>query len=163
MTYAAVNDDFSTFERDNVNRFLGVSFLASISEVSDRVLRKPDWPKVEALLIEADNTAAQARSALAAGEYELGVPWVRDSHRPIREAADILCVPVEPESNTADIRTPPDPPTALLTDGLDVSGILSSAAHHSSIDRLVEHAEQSIPFENAPIPILNAVPAYLDG
>ena len=69
----------------------------------------------------------------------------KNAYQLLLQAADLLSIPIEPYSDEADLRTPPDVPDSFLTDGPDANGLITFVPHSKAIEGIVEQAEAEIP------------------
>lgn len=104
MSYIDVNWDFSQFDRDNMSRFMTVTYINQANTILKKIYKSPRASQAAALLQSADNNAAAALTSYNAMEYETAATEAQAAFNDVLAAADQINVHVEPQSWQADYK-----------------------------------------------------------
>ena len=104
MSYIDLNWDFSQFDRDNMSRFMTITYLDQANVVLEDIYHSPRASKVGAELAAADGYAADALAAYQAMDYAGAVMQAQMAYQQVLAAAEAINVQVEPQSWQADYK-----------------------------------------------------------
>lgn len=104
MSYIDLNWDFSQFDRDNMSRYMTVSYINQANTILADIYKSPRAGRASALLQSADNHAAAALASYDAMSYEAAATEAQAAFKDVLAAADQINVPVEPQSWQADYK-----------------------------------------------------------
>ncbi len=108
MTYARVNNDYSRFELDNLQRWLTWQYLDLSNFIVSQLASSPQADSVATALTDADAKAGAALAAYQQYEYAAAVEQARASYDTLAAAADAIHVKLTPEAYQAIRRNPAD-------------------------------------------------------
>ncbi len=104
MSYLDLNNDFSQFDRDNMNRYLTATYINQANAILPRILAKPQAGQVAGLLSAADAQAASALTAYASMNYLTASAFAKSAYQKVLTAAAQINVHIEPQAPQADRR-----------------------------------------------------------
>jgi hypothetical protein len=90
MGYHALNDDFSVFETDNLQRYRTWDYLRQSNEVLDAIAKKNNNGLVMAAIVNADSVAAAAIAGFETSNYASAVEQARAAYDQLVAAADAI-------------------------------------------------------------------------
>ena len=99
MSYIDLNWDFSQFDRDNAARHQAAGFIINANVVAGRILRSRDSRKAAHDLEAADAAVGQAKSAMAAHDYNAAWRAARSAYESVLRGADRADVRVTASHN----------------------------------------------------------------
>jgi hypothetical protein len=108
MTYAKVNNDYSRFELDNLQRWLTWQYLDLSNFIVSQLASSPRAAAVATAVTDADAKAGAALAAYQQYEYATAVEQARASYDILVAAADTIHVKLAPEAYQAIRRNPAD-------------------------------------------------------
>ena len=99
MSYQSfgTNNEFSQFERDNINRWLTAAFLNEANKILGKVSKSSRSGSVRGQLKLADKLAGKAARAFAGHQYRTSVGAARRSYRQLRATAAKLGIKLNPD------------------------------------------------------------------
>jgi hypothetical protein len=113
MTYANVNNDYSRFELDGVQRWLTWQYLDLSNFVASRIGASPRAGAVSPAVSQADALAGAALGAYQAYDYASAVQQARAAYDALMAAADAINVHISPQDYHSIRRNPADTNQAL--------------------------------------------------
>ena len=157
MTYAMVNNDYSRFELDNVQRWLTWEYLDVSNFVVSQIASSPRSGSVASALTEADRRAGNALAAYQSYEYASAVEEARAAFDALVAAANTINVQLSPSAYQA-IRRDPANFNQALRDHIaqfegDNRAAMSGAIASDGIRGLESH-----PLVSSPAQLVNALP-----
>ncbi len=108
MTYAQVNNDYSRFELDHLQRWLTWQYLDLSNFIVSQIAGSPRAGSVAAMVSDADTHAGAALAAYQRYDYEIAVEQSRASYDALVVAANTIDVNLAPEAYQAVRRNPAD-------------------------------------------------------
>lgn len=73
MSYLWVNNEFSQFDRDNMNRWTAAAYVTQVNTLAERLLSAPPASGGRAALLRADELVGKTKRAFAAHDYAAAV------------------------------------------------------------------------------------------
>jgi hypothetical protein len=122
MTYAAVNNDYSRFELDNLQRWLTWEYLDVSNFIVGQIGASPRSGSVAAALTQADALAGAALAAYRTYDYASAEQSARAAYDTLFAAADAIQVHLSPAAYQAIRRDPADFNQALRDHLASVTG-----------------------------------------
>jgi hypothetical protein len=122
MTYAAVNNDYSRFELDNIQRWLTWEYLDVSNFIVGQIGASPRSGSVAATLTQADTLAGAALAAYRTYDYASAEQSARAAYDTLFAAADAIQVHLSPAAYQAIRRDPADFNQALRDHIASVTG-----------------------------------------
>jgi hypothetical protein len=92
MSYLAVSNSFSRFDRDNMYRYETAGYINRSNALAADVLASPEASKVYGLLQQADQEMRQARREFDRWDYERAAALAYSAYNKVRTAAEQLGV-----------------------------------------------------------------------
>ena len=108
MTYVNVNNDYSRFELDNLQRWLTWQYLDLSNFVVGEIARSPHASSVSGALVQADARAGAALTAYRQYDYDGAEQLARAAYDGVVAAAAAINVKLAPEAYQAVRRNPMD-------------------------------------------------------
>jgi len=156
MTYVAVNNDYSRFELDNIQRWLTWEYLDVSNFIVAQIASSPRSSSVAAALTQADALAGAALNAYKAYDHASAVQSARAAYDTLVAAAGAINVHLSPSAYQAIRRDPNDFNKALrdhIASSVGDRKDLMSGALADGIRGLEAH-----PLVQSTSPIVNALP-----
>lgn len=94
MSYIDLNWDFSQFDRDNANRFLGAGYIRNANVIAANILASPNASAATNDLNRADNEIGRAKAAIAGHDYVATFDRAKRAYDFVRAGAARADVPV---------------------------------------------------------------------
>lgn len=104
MSYIDLNWDFSQFDRDNMSRYMTVSYINQANAILADIYKSPRAGQAAALLQSADAQAAAALANYDAMNYETAAEEAQSAYHDVLAAAEQINVQVEPQAWQADYK-----------------------------------------------------------
>lgn len=117
MSYIDLNWDFSQFDRDNMNRYMTSIYLNQANTILADIYASPKAGRAGALLLSADNHAAQALAAYDSMDYASAAAHAKLAYEDVLSAAAQIGFQVEPQSWQADYKAKGE--SAKFVDSVD--------------------------------------------
>jgi hypothetical protein len=108
MTYVSVNNDYSRFELDNMQRWLTWQYLDLSNFIVAQLNQSPRVGSVTAAVLQADTQAGLALAAYQNYNYANAVVRARAAYDGLVAAADAINVKLSPQAYQAVRRNPAD-------------------------------------------------------
>jgi hypothetical protein len=108
MTYVGLNNDYSRFELDNLQRWLTWQYLDLSNFIVSRIATSPRAGSVAAAVAQADAAAGAALAAYQQYAYENAEAQAYAAYNALLAAADSINVKLSPEDYHAVRRSPAD-------------------------------------------------------
>ena len=108
MTYVVVNNDYSRFELDNMQRWLTWEELDLSNFILTQIAQSPRAPSIAGAITQADTLAGTALAAYKAYDYENAQKYARAAYDGLVAAAGSINVPLSPAAYQAIRRNPAD-------------------------------------------------------
>src|SRR5262249_5698633 len=108
MTYVNVNNDYSRFELDNMQRWLTWEELDLSNFILTQIGQSPRAPSVAGAITQADVQAGNALAAYKAYDYESAQKYARAAYDGLVAAAGAINVQLSPSAYQAIRRNPAD-------------------------------------------------------
>jgi hypothetical protein len=108
MTYVSVNNDYSRFELDNLQRWLTWQYLDLSNFIVSQIAGSPNSGSVAADVLQADARAGAALAAYQQYNYAVAEQQARAAYDGLRTAAATIQVKLAPEAYQASRRNPAD-------------------------------------------------------
>ncbi|MFN2526584.1 MAG: reprolysin-like metallopeptidase [Actinomycetota bacterium] len=138
MSYLSTNNEFSQFDRDNMNRWMTSAYLNAVNEIVSDVLPKMKDSQVTSYVQEADSAAAAAERAFADHDYETAVFTARRAYLLSRAAARAAGVTISGRWTGTKV---------LEREGASPRGIFFNAREHARYHRMfVDRIDLMKPF-----------------
>ena len=100
-----MNDDFSQFDRDSMDRYMTAAYINQGNLVLARLMASPRSGEISSDVAEADGSAHDALAAYEGMHYRDAVAHAKQAYQQLIDAAGRINVPIEPESWQADYRS----------------------------------------------------------
>lgn len=94
MTYAELNNDYSQFERDNLQRWLTYEYVDQANFIAGKIAASPKAGQVATPVAQADNLTGVALAAYQVSDYETAVEQARAAHSLLVTAAKQIKIPL---------------------------------------------------------------------
>ncbi len=104
MSYIDLNWDFSQFDRDNMNRYLTVTYINQANIILSDIAASPRADEVSGMISSADGNATAALASYDNMDYGLAAAYAKSAYDEIVAAADAINVMIEPQSWQADYK-----------------------------------------------------------
>jgi len=104
MSYLYNNDDFSQFDRDNMNRYLTATYINEANKVLAKIVASPKANDVAAQLSAADQQATTALTIYQTMDYSSALFYAKDAYQKVSSAAAQINIPFEREAWPADYK-----------------------------------------------------------
>jgi len=104
MSYTHLNNDFSQFDRDNMNRNLIAAYINQSNAILAKILASPRANDVASLLSTADQQAKAALNIYQTMDYARSTYYAKDAYSKVLAAAEQINVPVEQQASPADYK-----------------------------------------------------------
>jgi hypothetical protein len=98
------NDDFSQFDRDNMNRYLTATYINEANKILAKIIASPKANDVTTQLSAADQQATTALTIYQTMDYPSALFYAKDAYQKVLSAAAQINVPVEREAWPADYK-----------------------------------------------------------
>ena len=95
MSYLSTNNEFSQFDRDNVDRWMTAAHLNALNEIAEGVIEEKGMAYARTALSDADRLAAQAERALAGHRYLASTYFAQEAFQIGRAVAEEVGVAVK--------------------------------------------------------------------
>lgn len=105
MSYIDLNWDFSQFDRDNMNRYMTVTYINQANVILAKITKNPKANQVSSLLAAADANAGLALSKYASMDYSAAVLNAKSAYQQVLDAAKQIKIKVEPQAWQADYKS----------------------------------------------------------
>lgn len=105
MNYLFINNDFSQFDRDNMNRYLTAIYINHANAILPRLLASSRAGEISGPLIIADAQASAALNAYSAMNYSAAASNAKEAYENVLNAADQINVHIEPNGWPSDYRS----------------------------------------------------------
>ncbi len=105
MSYIDLNWDFSQFDRDNMNRYMTVTYINQANVILAKITKNPKANQVSSLLAAADANAGLALSKYASMDYSAAVLNAKSAYQQVLDAAKQIKIQVEPQAWQADYKS----------------------------------------------------------
>lgn len=87
MNYLITNNEFSQFDRDNMDRWMTSTYLTAVNEIAERVVAAKDRSTAVRLLSEADAAVRKAEEAFRGHAYRAAASLGKQAYEAARVAA----------------------------------------------------------------------------
>jgi len=104
MSYMRLSNNFSQFDRDNMNRYMTAIYINQANKILPAILSSARAKEVNAALSSADSDATAALTCYRSMEYLNAVESAKAAYDKVLAAAASINVNVEPEALPADYR-----------------------------------------------------------
>jgi hypothetical protein len=102
MSYLHLNNDFSQFDRDNMNRYLVAAYINESNSILQRINASPRAREVDAIVSSADLDATAALTHYESMNYLRAATKAKSAYEKIVNAAAEINVQIEPQPWQAD-------------------------------------------------------------
>jgi hypothetical protein len=99
-----LSNNFSQFDRDNMNRYMTAVYINQANRILPNILSNPSASKVFSDLSSADSDASQALSSYGTMNYLDAAVRAKSAYDKVLAAAARINVKIEPEALPADYR-----------------------------------------------------------
>lgn len=104
MSYLRLSNNFSQFDRDNMNRYMTAIYINQANKILPAILSSPRATEVSTALSSADSDAAAALTSYGNMEYLNAAVSAKSTYDKVLAAAASINVKVEPAALPADYR-----------------------------------------------------------
>ncbi|HEV8140493.1 MAG TPA: hypothetical protein VGP81_12030 [Pyrinomonadaceae bacterium] len=104
MGYMFLSNNFSQFDRDNMNRYMTAIYINQANKILPAILSNPNVGKIDSDLSSADSDAGAALTAYENMDYLNAATRAKSAYDKVLAAAARINVKIEPEASSADYR-----------------------------------------------------------
>jgi hypothetical protein len=104
MSYINLSNNFSQFDRDNMNRYMTAIYINQANKILPIILSSPRAKEITPQLLSADSDAGQALTSYATMNYLNAAVRAKSAYDKVLAAAASISVRIEPEALPADYR-----------------------------------------------------------
>ena len=104
MSYMFLSNNFSQFDRDNMNRYMTAIYINQANKILPTIMSSPRATEITSQLFSADSDAAAALTSYANMEYLNAAVSAKSAYDKVLAAATRINVHIEPEAWPADYR-----------------------------------------------------------
>lgn len=104
MSYLYTSNNFSQFDRDNMNRWMTAVYINQSNKILARILASPRAGQVSTLLSSADADAAVALNRYGTMDYLLAVEKAKSAYERVVAAATQINITIERSASTGELR-----------------------------------------------------------
>ena len=108
MDYLSVNNDFSQFDRDNMNRWHTAAYLNASNEILRRIEASDDAARVASTIATADDVARVAKRRFADHQYLGAARAAITAYEIVLDAADAIGLEIKPDLSGVTVRASAD-------------------------------------------------------
>jgi hypothetical protein len=114
MSYLHNNNEFSQFDRDNMNRWLTAAYLTQLNTITRQVLASSGAPRATELLLRSDDAVGEAKEAFASHRYLDALGSAKAAHALGVQAAREAGVTLEPDRSGVRVRSSAEETAAAM-------------------------------------------------
>jgi hypothetical protein len=104
MSYMYTSNNFSQFDRDNMNRWMTAVYINQANKILARIVSSPLAAQVDNILSSADTEAASALASYDNMDYRLAVEKSKSAYQRVVAAAAQINIAIERNSPTGELR-----------------------------------------------------------